>query len=418
MATAKTFSDRLKKPQPAPAKKEPPKKAVTPAPAKPTPTKPSTRSKPSNSTATPNKPFGSMVTPPKVTTDTAISGAEENDPTGQKNRNVSTFMSIIGGMPPETKNRYVSAFTDFLALPLDKQNSYLEALDKQAKDLVAPKIEQDRTRLGEDYTFDKEKQERLKNDLKTTFDKVVADMDFNRNRDIAKENKTAAGVMQNIGNVAFVTGVAGGGIFRRRTALARENLQDKTDDVNINYSQQRGQLDLKKSQGDAAYDSEIARLLQLNKRDVTDLDQKQLADETTMFMELFGNEVGQKGAQNAQFLEAGVGSKADFESGGTDDERRTRFGDAEKYSRMSQDEILSSKFTPEQIARYRELSQFGDVTGSFENRALFSGLSANDSVKYNVGEEELPLLQHYKDIASGKFLSSLQKKYGPTNPSK
>lgn len=257
---------------------------------------------------------------------TSVERAIKEDSALQGEANAKTFMQIINGMPPETKNRYLSSFTDFLALDPTKQAAYLSGLEEQAKDIVKPKIDRDRKRLGEDFEYEKEKRESEKRALQSTFDKIKKDMDFNKNRDIAKENETAAKVMQNVGNVAFVTGVAGSGIFSRRTSYVRENLQNNVDDVNVDYNQKLGSLSLKKGISDNEIDTEIDRLYQLNERDITDLDQDQKEDELSMFFELAGNKFGQKGEQNAALLEAGTGSALeDFVKGGTDAERKDKY---------------------------------------------------------------------------------------------
>ena len=282
---------------------------------------------------------------PKSTTSSAVNTAtSQTDPLQAGKENASTFMSIIGGMPPETRNRYLSAYTDFLALPADQQTAYLSGLEQQAKDIVEPKITQDRTRLNEDFEYERKSKEREKVDLQATFDRIVGDMDFDKNRDIAKENKTAAKVMQNVGNTAFVTGVAGSGIFSRRTAYVRESLQDNVDDINIDFNKNKNQLLLKKSQGERSIDSEIDRLFQLNKRDLTDLDQTAKEDELSMFFELAGNKFGQKGEQNSKILEAGGGSAAeDFAAGGTDTQRKTRLAQEIEAKRVAEEQARIGK---------------------------------------------------------------------------
>lgn len=307
-------------------------KAATPVTRPVAPAKPSTRSTPSNSTATPNK---APAAPARATGASAVDTAvSQNDLLEQGKANAQTFMQIISGMPVETKNRYLSAFTDFLALPIDQQSSYLAGLEQTAKDIVEPAIKQRRERQQEDYEYDKQKIEREKTNLQITFNQVVRGLDLNKNRDIAKENQTAAKTMQNVGNTAFVTNVAGAGIFSRRTAYVRENLQNNVEDITVNFNQKMGEATTKKGLADIEFDSELDRLFQLNERDVTDLDQTQKQDELSMFLELAGSKFGQKGQQNAALLEAGTntdlgkdeGSAAtDFSTGGTDTQRRARY---------------------------------------------------------------------------------------------
>src|SRR3990167_6336158 len=212
------------------------RKAAVPPPPPPAPvarpksgTKPSPRVTPPNSTATPPKAKPGRPTETLYSQGAVDKAIKENKMEVGK-QNAQTFMQIINGMPPETKNRYISAFTDFLALPPEQQSTYLAGLDQLSKDIVKPKIDQDRRRTVEDFEYEREKKEAEKRSLQSTFDKIKGNMDFNKNRDIAKENESAARVMQNVGNVAFVTGIAGSGIFSRRTAYVRENLQNKVDE--------------------------------------------------------------------------------------------------------------------------------------------------------------------------------------------
>lgn len=219
--------------------------------------------------------------------------------------------------------------------------------------------------MKEDFDYEKGKLEQEKTNLKNTFDKIVGNMDFSRNRDIAKENETAARVMQNVGNTSFVTGIAGSGIFSRRTAYVRENLQNNVDDVNINYIQAKGEMELKKSQADATIDSEIARMYELNKRDLSDLDQTQKEDELGIFLDLAGNEFGQKGQQNAALLEAGVG-------GGTDDERKVRYNKEQNTLRLDQRRAREDQA----VSRYKELYDIRTALSQAGRTAELSGIDA------------------------------------------
>lgn len=344
--------------------------------------KPSTRVTPQNSTATPSKAPAPTVKAPTTAASAvaAATPAVTTDPLQTAKANASTYMSIIGGMPPETRNRYLSSYTDFLALPADQQSAYLSGLDQQAKDIVKPKIEQDRSRLKQDYDYEKHKREQEKNDLETTFGKIVADMDFTKNRNIAKDNTTAAKVMQNLGNVAFVTGVAGSGIFSRRTAMARENLQNQVEDEQIDFNQKKGVLELSKNQKQRTIDDEIAHLYDLNERDLSDLDQKEKEDELSLFFELAGNKFGQKGTQDAALLEKGVGSAAeDFAKGGDDKTRTDKYNTEQEKKRiasyLSQNAAARSRET-EAINRYSTLYEISLALGTVGRSAEIPGIQA------------------------------------------
>lgn len=367
-----------------------------------------------------NKPVTSLssgkpaVVPAPVTADTVVKDADvAGEVFPDSDANVSTYMSIIAGMPPETKNRYLSAFTDFLALDPAKQKTYLDALSKQAGDIVAPMIAQERTRLNEDTEYSANMLKQQKKSLQETFDRVISDMDFSRNRDIAKENKSAGEVMRRISDTSFVTGVAGAGVNRRRGALAREGLQENVDDININYNQNKNTLALKKAQGERTLDAEIDRLFQLNGRGLTDLDQKEKTDALSMFLELTGNKFGKVGDQNAQLLEAGIGGEADAAAGGTDAERKARFQEFDRYLPMKPEEILADKFDANTLQRIQKYDSFGDVIGSSDGRVQFKNQPSDwqsDVDPNDYAENWAPKVQMYRDILNGKFKSDIRGK--------
>lgn len=376
MATRKPFGNRISEEGKAANAKA--AAATKPAPtARPkTAEKPSTRSTPSSSTATKNQPAPSTKKTPSASTAISdASGMSETEKLLKGKENAQTFLGIISNpnLPPEAKNRYLSAFTDFLALDPQKQADYLSGIDAEVKGITEKKFTQDRTRLKEDFDYEVEKREREKADLKSTFDKVVGHMDFNKNRDIAKENQTAAKAMQNVGNTAFVTGVAGSGIFSRRTFYVRENLQNNTEDINIDFNQNKSQLELKKSQADRTIDDEIDRLYDLNERDVSDLDQSQKEDELSLFLELAGNKFGEKGEQNRQLLEAGAGSAAeDFAAGGDDSARKTRDTKQKTAARLEAQRAREDQA----VTRYQQLYSITKALETMGRNAEIPGIRA------------------------------------------
>ena len=299
-------------------------------------------------------------------------------------------------------------------LPADQQASYLAGLETQAKEIVEPKITQDRTRLKEDLTYALEKREQEKRDLQATFDKITGQMDFNKNREIAQSNTAAAKAMQNVGNLAFVTGIAGSGIFSRRSFYVRESLQNAVDDTNINFDQQRSQMALKKGQAENAIDDEISRLYQLNDRDLSDLDQTQKEDELSVFLELAGNKFGQKGTQNAALLEAGANS--DFAKGGTDAERQTRYQTKDRYLKMSTDDIAKEKVGAD-LDMLRKIQAYGSPTGTVYGYMSFPGYTGEQALSLAISEDWYnsdlrPKLRRLQEIDNGSFQDGIRSELG------
>ena len=342
------------------------------------------------------------------------------DPVRVGQENANTFLSIVGGLPENVKNRYLSAFADFQSLSPDKQSGYLAALDQTAKDIVAPKMEQDRTRLQEDLDYAINQRKAQKLNIENTLNTVLTQLDFNKNRDIAKTNQNAAKAFQNVTNTAFVTGVAGSGIFSRRNALVREGLQQGVEDINIDWSQNRLNSQQKAGQADQALDSEISRLNQLNTRDVSDLDQQQKSDEMSIFLSLLGSKVGQTGTQDANALLSGVGSKTGQETtgspldaymaGGTDADRQKRYATQDRYLRMTPDEIIAEKFKPEELTKLATIESWGQVSGEAYGRKTFrnKGYGEENPSGYEWDNTIYPQLQLLNQIRSGEYQKSIK----------
>ena len=242
----------------------------------------------------------------------AVKGEES---IGDPKTNEDEFLQILATVPESERGRYLSAYQEFRTLPVNEQKKYLNSFEEMAKKAVAPAYERKEKRLNEDFEYNEGSISRQKQSLQQTFEKIVGEIDFNVGRDIAKTNRDAASAIQNVTNTAFVTGVAGSGIFKRRSSYVNEAAGNRMEDINIGANQQKSRLELQKGQQEQRLDAELARMQQLMGRDVFDMGQNRKEDEAGLFFDLVGSDMGEKGYQYGRILESDPTASMELNSG-------------------------------------------------------------------------------------------------------
>lgn len=210
----------------------------------------------------------------------------------------SDIMRMISELPmgPQ-REKLISAFNQIQSLPADQQKSWYDALYTQAKTATEPKYQQDLTRSKEDFTYGQDSINQEKDFANQNFKRLSENLDFNRLRDKAQDNKILGDVLSRITSDSFITNVAGSGIIARRGQIAREEAARSASEKDIALDQTKTDQQAQFDQYLARQNDALGRNDVLQGREEADLQQGNLYDTQSLFLDLFGNEVADTGEQ-------------------------------------------------------------------------------------------------------------------------
>lgn len=263
------------------------------------------------------------------------------------------FLSIIQFLPPDQQGRAFSLFSVFRQQPPEDQKAIVDSLMQVAREQTGPLFDLYKQRIEQDTEYNKASLNRQLNSATNNYNRLVQDVDTNALRDKAKTDRNMAKIIRTITNTAFVDRVAGSGIQRRRTQEQIDEARLAKEDIAVKANQTKGTAGQQLGQIEQDIQARLDREDVLKERDLTDEQQKQEEANRTLFLNLFENQFANAGdnardnvesgdidpttgkpGSNVSITPGGVQSadirtgdelRSDvFQSGGTDDQRRTR----------------------------------------------------------------------------------------------
>jgi hypothetical protein len=219
----------------------------------------------------------------------------------------SDVLRMVSQMPPgQARDQILSAFAQIQALPASDQKKWFDALMTQAKTATDPQYQQDKTRMQQDYGYEQQGIQRAQQFAQENYNRLIEQVDFNRLREKAQDNKVLADVLARVTSDSFVTNVAGSGIISRRNQAARYEAKQIEEGKDIAVSQTKADAAAALSQFQAGKNAELSRSKQLQERGEFDLSQENLYNTQSLFLDLFKNEVADTSAQ----VQRNVGAEA------------------------------------------------------------------------------------------------------------
>lgn len=307
---------------------------------------------------------------------------EEVKKQGQSNSSFEDiFLSVIQFLPPDQQGRAFSLFSVFRKQSPEQQKAIVDSLMSVAKEQTGPLYDLMKTRIEEDTTYAEAALNRQKNNALANYNRIVELTDINALRDKAKEDRSLAKTVRSITDNAFVTRVSGpGGIARRRTQEQLEAARLAKEDIDVAKNQKQTQAYQAFGQLEQEINARIAREQQMKERDLFDEEQKQMEANRSLFLSLFENEfsglgdnartniesgdipVDAEGPMNANIRDSESLFSAVAGAGGTDQERKVRYGEEvrvgnakseEERLNMIQGEVGKATSYILELAKYR-----------------------------------------------------------------
>ena len=253
------------------------------------------------------------------------------------------YMGLINTLPADQKNSMMGFFSQFQAMSIEDQQSFLDALQGQANDSVDPFYDEEQRRLEEDYGYDQRENDMKRNHLQATFDRLARDVNLLKEREIYKEQRGLAKTIFSLTNDEFVSGVAGSGIARRRKAEQRRDTEEDITDINIAANQKLGQARQALGQDLQKLDLADERLTTGKERSDFDLDQERQYDRSSTFLDLLGNESADIGQSVRSVMDTGSLTGSALTSLDSDQSRKNRYQQELRAARKKEIEGIRAK---------------------------------------------------------------------------
>lgn len=282
------------------------------------------------------------------------------------------FLSVIQFLPPDQQGRAFSLFSVFRQQKPEDQKLIVDSLMKVAQEQTGPLFDLYKQRIEQDSTYNKAALDRQMNNAKANYERLVRDVDTNALRDKAKTDRNMAKVIRSITNTAFVDRVAGSGIQRRRTQEQIDEARLAKEDTDVQATQTKGVAGQQLGQIEQDIQAKLNREDVLAERDQTDNEQKRQEEQRALFLSLFENQFANAGDDARENVESGdidpttgkPGSNVTitpggvnagdvriedtlrsdvFQSGGTDQQRKTRGNEETRVKNASAEQERLNK---------------------------------------------------------------------------